>query len=211
MSGGLSSSIGTEFPKDGLIMNNHLTDDTKVVLLLCGVLGKDKAINPLSLSDYNKLTRWLRENELRPADLLEPSNIIVAAVGSGLEQDRLQKLMTRGVQLGLAVEEWQRSGVWILSRGDHAYPRRLKRHLGNKSPALLFGVGDQSLLHGGGIGIVGSRNVDEAGRKFTRQAAELCVQSGMPVVSGGARGVDQISMSTALDAGGKTIGIFTAK
>lgn len=189
-------------------MKNYLTDDTKVILLLCGVLGKDKTVKPLALNDYNKLVRWLRENEFRPADLLDPSNVIAAAIGSGLEQGRLQGLMARGVQLGFTIEEWQRNGVWLLSRGDRAYPRRLKKHLSDKSPALLFGVGEQSLLRGGGVGIVGSRDVDEAGRKFTQQVAEQCVRSDIPVVSGGARGVDQISMNTALDAGGVTIGVL---
>jgi predicted Rossmann fold nucleotide-binding protein DprA/Smf involved in DNA uptake len=69
-------------------------------------------------------------------------------------------------------------------------------------------VGNRSLLSGGGLGIVGSRNVDQAGEVFTRQAAELCAYNRMPVVSGGARGVDQISMDAALEAGGVTIGIL---
>jgi predicted Rossmann fold nucleotide-binding protein DprA/Smf involved in DNA uptake len=50
--------------------------------------------------------------------------------------------------------------------------------------------------------------VDQAGEAFTRQVAELCAYNRMPVVSGGARGVDQISMNAALEAGGVTIGIL---
>jgi predicted Rossmann fold nucleotide-binding protein DprA/Smf involved in DNA uptake len=69
-------------------------------------------------------------------------------------------------------------------------------------------VGDRSLLKGGGLGIVGSRNVDQAGEAFTRQVAKLCANNQMPVVSGGARGVDQISMTAALETGGVTIGIL---
>jgi len=71
----------------------------------------------------------------------------------------------------------------------------------------LFGAGDRFLLNGGGLGIVGSRNVDQEGEAFTRQIAELCAYNRMPVVSGGARGVDQTAMNTSLDAGGLTIGI----
>ena len=56
-------------------MNNYLTDDTKAILLLCGVMGKDKEIKPLALRDYNKLALWLRENGLRPSDLLESANV----------------------------------------------------------------------------------------------------------------------------------------
>ena len=56
--------------------------------------------------------------------------------------------------------------------------------------------------------MVGSRNVDAMGETFTRKMARLCAESSMPVVSGGARGVDQISMESALDAGGTSIGIL---
>jgi len=72
-----------------------------------------------------------------------------------------------------------------------------KNILEDKAPPLLFGVGDRSLLNGGGLGIVGSRNVDKAGEAFTRQVAELCADNRIPVVSG----VDQISMTAALEAG----------
>jgi len=50
--------------------------------------------------------------------------------------------------------------------------------------------------------------VDQEGEAFTRQVAEQCAKNQMPVVSGGARGVDQISMTAALEAGGVTIGVL---
>ena len=189
-------------------MSNYLTDDTKVIILLCGFFGKDSTAKPLSQGDYNKLVDWLISSGMRPKDLLLKENVEPAAKGSGIIQQRLETLLGRGVQLGFAVEEWQRNGIWIISRSDADYPLRYKQHLGKKAPPLLFGVGDRSLLVGGGLAIIGSRNVDETGEKFTRQAGELCALNRMPVVSGGARGVDQISMTAALDAGGVTIGVL---
>ncbi|NOZ52308.1 MAG: hypothetical protein GXP08_04050 [Gammaproteobacteria bacterium] len=109
-------------------------------------------------------------------------------MGSGIAKQRLESLLGRGVQLGFAVEEWQRSGIWIISRSDADYPVRYKKYLKDKAPPLLFGVGNRSLLRGGGLGIVGSRNVDQEGETFTCQVAELCAYNQMPVVSGGARG-----------------------
>ena len=44
------------------------------------------------------------------------------------------------------------------------------------------------------------------GEAFTREAAELCAYNRMPVVSGGYRGVDQIAMTAALEAGGSVMG-----
>lgn len=189
-------------------MKDFLTEDTNAIILLCGIFGKDRSVKPLSLTEYSALVRWLIGAKRRPSDLLQQENTSEASKGSGIDKQRLEKLLSRGVQLGFAVEEWQRNGIWIISRSDADYPARYKKHLKDKAPPLLFGVGNRSLLSGGGLGIVGSRNVDQEGDAFTRKAAELCAHNRMPVVSGGARGVDQISMTAALEAGGITIGIL---
>lgn len=190
------------------MMNDLLTEDTKAIILLCGVFGKDRSEKPLSLAEYSSLVHWLIEVEMRPGDLLHKDNIHEAFMGSGIDKQRLESLLGRGVQLGFAVEEWQRNGIWIISRSDADYPARYKKHLKDKAPPLLFGAGNRTLLKGGGLGIVGSRNIDQACEAFTRKAAELCAYNQMPVVSGGARGVDQISMNAALEADGVTIGIL---
>ncbi len=190
------------------MMNDFLTEDTKAIILLCGVFGKDRSEKQLSLAEYSSLVRWLIKAKMRPSDLFQKDNISDASMGSGIDKQRLGSLLGRGVQLGFAVEEWQRNGIWIISRSDVDYPVRYKKHFKDKAPPLLFGVGNRSLLIGGGLGIVGSRNVDQAGEAFTRQVAQLCAYNRMPVVSGGARGVDQISMNAALEAGGVTITIL---
>ncbi len=188
-------------------MNDLLTEDTQAVLLLCGVFGKDRSYKPLSLGEYSSLVRWLIAQKMRPQHLLHKEHLAEAAQASGLDRQRLEFLLGRGVQLGFAVEEWQRNGIWIISRSDTDYPERYKKHLKDKAPPLLFGAGDRSLLKGGGLAMVGSRNVDKEGESFCRQVAELCAGNKIPVVSGGARGVDRISMNAALEAGGVTIGI----
>ena len=189
-------------------MSNILTNDTKAIILLCGVLGKDRTVKPLTQVEYNALVRWLISEKMRPEDLLQYEKLDLAAGSSGVKRERLKSLLGRGVQLGFVVEEWQRNGIWIISRSDSNYPARYKKHLKDKAPPLLFGVGDPSLLSGGGVAIVGSRNVDSDGEAFTRKTAEVCAYNNMPVISGGARGVDQIAMTAALDSGGITIGVL---
>ncbi len=187
---------------------NILTEDTKAIILLCGILGKKASVKPLSQTEYTNLVRWLINANLRPSSLLDPEYIKGAASGSGLDEKRLDTLLGRGTQLGFAVENWQRNGIWVISRSDTDYPVRYKKHLKEKAPPLLFGVGDRSLLKGGGLAMIGSRNVDAKGEIFTQSMAKLCAANQMPVVSGGARGVDQISMETALEAHGTSIGIL---
>lgn len=189
-------------------MNTVLTEDTKAIILLCGVFGKGASEKPLSQTEYTALVRWLIGEKLRPSSLLQKNYIAEASLGSGIDKNRMDYLLGRGVQLGFAVEEWQRNGIWIISRSDKDYSARYKKHLKDKAPPLLFGVGDRSLLKGGGIGIVGSRNVDGNGESFTREVANVCAYNGVPVVSGGARGVDQVAMTAAQESGGITIGIL---
>jgi len=189
-------------------MKEALTEDTKVIIMLCGVFGKKLADNPLSTAEYMRLVHWLMDRKIRPSDLLERETLNEASSGANIGKQRMEALLSRGVQLGFAMEEWQGNNIWVMSRSDTDYPARYKKKFSDKAPPLLFGTGDRSLLQGGGMAIVGSRNVDEKGEAFARHVAQMCSYNRMPVVSGGARGVDRISMSAALEAGGVVVGVL---
>lgn len=190
-------------------MHDFLSEDTKATLLLCGSFGNEKTEKPLSLGEYARLVHWLKDAKLRPSDLLDKEPRRDASGHADIDANRLDNLFARGLKLGFMVEEWQRSGIWIIGRSDVDYPTRYKIALKDKAPPILFGIGDRGLLQGGGLSIVGSRNVDEAGEHFTRNVAQICVENRMVVVSGGAKGVDQIAMQTALQCGGYVIGIVS--
>lgn len=184
-----------------------LTDDTKVALLLCGKFGGDH--KPLTVAQYNKLGRWLVANQMRPAHLLQFDDWQRIEQTTKLDATRLKALMARSTQMALAVEKWQRQGVWILSRSDSNYPERLKHQLKDKAPVLLYGIGEANWLNAGGLGFVGSRDVDDAGQTFSAHQAGNCAKAGICVISGAARGVDKIAMLSALEVGGLVIGIVS--
>jgi predicted Rossmann fold nucleotide-binding protein DprA/Smf involved in DNA uptake len=190
------------------MMNTQLTNDTKTTILLCGVFGKDNSVKPLTLREYNILVKWLMKTGERPDFLLQEDSLVVASKDTGLEYSKLKSLLGRGVQLGFTIEEWHRNGIWVLSRSDKDYPSRYRNKLKDSAPPILFGVGDKSLLDLGGLAVVGSRNVDHRGEEFTRDVAERCVTEGIAIISGGAKGVDQTSMSSALGCGGSAIGVL---
>lgn len=185
----------------------NLTNDAKSILLLCGRFGKDDTIKPFGLREYNRLTYWMRDIGIRPADLLtaEAARHLAAAPGD-IDGDRLRRLLGRGAAMALAVDKWTNHGLWIICRSDELYPMRMKAHLKDQAPPILFGVGPADRLNQGGLAVVGSRNVDAAGEEYTRRAATACAGQGIPIVSGGARGVDQAAMSAALNAGGTAVG-----
>jgi len=187
---------------------NMMSEDAKAILLLCGHLGGESGLEPLNQREYTQVVSWLLGKTLRPSDLLIPEHVSLLALETGLDEARLLALLWRGVQLAFAVERWNQSGIWVVCRSDSDYPQRYKDHLKDKAPPMLFGSGDRGLLKGGGLAIVGSRSIDAEGEVFAREIAACCAREGMPVVSGGARGVDQTAMSSALDEGGIVVGVL---
>lgn len=189
-----------------------LSNDTEVVLLLCGRFGGERhePFAPLSAREYGELAKWLKTKAIRPADLLNESGKSAMADLSQakLESSRIAFLLGRGTALALALERWSRGGLWVISRSDPEYPKRLKNHLKHLMPPLLYGAGDKALLDVGGLAMVGSRDASESALTFARELAARCAREGLGVVSGGARGIDSAAMQGATEAGGVAIGIL---
>ncbi|MEH2157023.1 DNA-processing protein DprA [Nostoc sp.] len=194
------------------MLTHILQPDTQAILLLCASFGQNRQIEPqpLTLSEYNSLTDWLRENQMRPADLLESTakEQLQKITVNKLNPDRLSALLERGMMLSLAVEKWTNQGLWVLGRSDTNYPKCLKQRLRHSAPAILYGIGNIELLSMGGLAIIGSRDVDDEIFSYTRRVAQNIAVQGMQVISGGARGVDQAAMLAVLDAGGTSVGVL---
>ncbi len=191
----------------------ELTNDAKAILLLCSRFGKKdmgNAVKPFSLREYNQLAELMIDRHARPGDLLtNAGSRLLETFPSGIDVARMKILLSRGAAMALAVEKWTNNGIWIICRSDAFYPERLKQHLKKYAPAVLYGVGDIDLLLRGGLAVVGSRNIDTPGETFTRKVVEESARKGIQIVSGGARGVDQIAMLSALEAGGTVVGVLS--
>lgn len=188
-----------------------LSPDTEAILLLCGRFGQEAkdSVAPLTPAKYNRLAKWLGQQGLRPEALLEPSVTFEGIEETGLEPEHITALLARGFAMAMALDHWLRHGLWVISRADQHYPARYKTALKNQAPPILYGTGDPGLLSDGGLAIVGSRDVDDAGIAFTRAIAKQASGGNLAVISGAAKGVDQAAMVAALDAGGAAIGIVS--
>ncbi len=193
-------------------MTFELSSNTQAILLLTAPLiaGRGKpSVKPLAAGEYRQLARRLRELQRQPADLLDPgAREIVSECRVELDSERLERLLGRGFLLAQAVERWRTRAIWVLSRADADYPRRLKQRLGEDAPPVLYGCGDAAILGTGGLAVVGSRNVHEALIQYTEDVGRLAASAGRCLVSGGARGVDRAAMRGALDAGGHVAGVL---
>lgn len=189
-----------------------LSADTEVVLLLCGRFGGERQdpYQPLSAREYGEFAKWLKVCNLRPADLMTDAGRghLQAVHEAKLERTRIDFLLRRGTAMALSLQRWSHGGLWVISRGDAEFPKRLKRHLKHAAPPLLYGAGNKALLDTGGLAIIGSREATEGALEFTRAVAANCASAGVGVVSGGARGVDAAAMQGSSEVGGHTIGVL---
>lgn len=191
----------------------NLTATAQATLLLTCYFSSSKTNEhkPLSNTEWGRFALWLKHQRIAPADLLipNPEQLLIGWNDPRIPLTRIVNLLGRGSSLALAVDKWQRAGLWIMTRADADYPARLKNILRIDSPPVLFGCGNKALLHTGGIAIVGSRNVAEDDLVFTRQLASHLAHQGITVISGGARGTDEGAMLAALENGGNSIGVLT--
>ncbi len=190
----------------------YLDAQAQAIMLLTVRFGKhDKtSAKPLSAREWARLAVWLKDRDLDPSALLqrELRNQLSEWTDRSIPLSRLESLLQRGGALGLALEKWQRAGLWILTRSAPEYPQRLKRRLRMGSPPVLFGCGNKALLEKGGIAVVGSRNADKDELAFAENIGSAASAQGYSIVSGGARGVDQCAMFSALQKEGTAIGVL---
>jgi DNA processing protein len=193
-------------------MNESLSPNTQAILLLTAplILGRAAATErPLTPTEYNGLALHLRDAGRKPADFLsQGADELLRECASVVEVERMKRLLARGFLLSQAVERWQSRAIWVMSRADAVYPRRLKQRLGTAAPAVLYGCGNPELIDVGGLAVVGSRHVDDAIIAYTEGVGRLAADSGRAIVSGGARGVDQAAMRGATRHGGRAIGVL---
>jgi predicted Rossmann fold nucleotide-binding protein DprA/Smf involved in DNA uptake len=190
----------------------QVSNQAQAVLLLTSHFTKsDKGEpRPLSTHEWGKFAYWLKDRGLQPDSLLseDPRRLLSGWMDRGITRDRIEYLLGRGGALGLALEKWQRAGLWVLTRSDSEYPERLKKRLKLEAPPVLFGCGNKSLLNGRAIAVVGSRSASDADLCFAAQLGADAASQGFTIVSGGARGIDETAMLGALEREGTVVGVL---
>lgn len=97
------------------------------------------------------------------------------------------------------------SGVQALVKGHHDYPESLWNCLGKNAPPIIFVAGDVEQLGTRSAGVVGARHASQGGLLLAAECARMFAESGVPVVSGGAKGVDSAAHEAALANSGTTV------
>jgi len=161
------------------------------------------AVEPLRAKEY-----WTLVERIEPSELLGlSSDEITAELEDDVLADRVVRLLDASTGFALAREELETAGIRFISHHDDAYPHRLIDRLGTAAPPVMYCAGRVEWLSSPLIGVVGSRAVKEAGAAVARQVASIAKRTGYGIVSGGAKGVDVISMDAAYNSEIPCIGI----
>ncbi len=131
----------------------------------------------------------------------------IADTATKVTREQLEYLLGQYDKMEIVLDSWQNEEVWCLTRASEDYPKRLRIHLKDKSPPVLFGRGNVKILSNRSVAVVGSRNAEIEELRFSEQFGAQMANEGITIVSGGARGVDQTAMIGALKAGGQVVGI----
>lgn len=183
----------------------------QAILLLTAYLpgSRKDGARPLSTTEWNHVALHLSSKQMDPESLLDVDGLeSLSDLGvDAISMERLQGLLSRSMALGMSMQKWIASGMWVISRKDEHYPVKYKSKLGRLCPPVLFGFGDSSLLNSDLIAVVGSRNADPKDLDITTKLSQLATDSGLGVLSGAARGVDETAMVAALEHGGYSVGV----
>ena len=179
------------------------SDDSLATILLVSRIARD-GVAPLQASQFWRVVDQVGE----PGDLLGRTETDLT--GSGMAEDiaaRVVGLLERATAMAFQLERLDQSGVATLTPFDEHYPQRLRERLGSKGPAILHAAGALELLDQPGVGVVGSRNVSKEGAEVAKALGRRAASLDLPLISGAARGVDQLAMNAAFQAGGTVVGI----
>lgn len=124
----------------------------------------------------------------------------------GLSEKVAQALITSDLAKAEAtLMQLQTKRFEIITFLDERYPPSFQR-LADKMPPILYVFGDTAQLAKAGVGFGGARDVSTQGLHATNQLARSAVKEhGYTVISGHAKGVDEMAHQAALDAEGVTI------
>ena len=181
-------------------------EDSLATILLVSRLCADGA-RPLKASEFWNLIERISGGpgvflNLSQARLMRDYDLSEDLAG------RVADLVGRATAIAFELERLEQSGIKSLAAFDEHYPREWLVRLGPKAPPLMHAAGAVELLDSPGLGVVGSRDVSQAGGEIAKDLARIAARRGLPLVSGGARGVDQLAMDAAFETGGAVIGIL---
>ena len=142
-------------------------------------------------ASLKSIAAMFKEKRMLPSDLLEYESDM-------FEVPEIKEDVTRFLL--------KKSGFSICVNGAFQYPQRLREA---KYPIELFYYkGDIGCLDSDCISVVGSRKCSADGMRRTEKLVKGLVDENFTIVSGLAKGIDTVALTTAINSGGRVIGVI---
>lgn len=126
----------------------------------------------------------------------------------GIDARTIRSFETTRAQVNLD-NEWaitQQKGVQVLHWESPDYPVALQAI--PNPPPVLYVQGEILDTDQWAVAIVGTRKLTGYGRQMAREITAGLVHNGVTIISGLARGIDSLAHETAVELGGRTIGVL---
>lgn len=162
--------------------------DSNYIIILCGYFKDD--YTPLTRAEFWKLYH-------------KYGNSVQKMVESN--EERINKLLERSGSVSFALESLNEMGIRVRTFLDEDFPNRLYKTLKDFCPPLLYICGSSDFVNRKYAGYVGSRNIDIADADWTKMMVMKNIKDGFGIVSGGAKGIDSISINHAISNGGYVV------
>lgn len=175
-------------------------------LLLTGHLGNPER-KCLTVAQFRTLAERASQMD-KPVETRELQETDLIALGYDRSAaQRILALLAEEELLDRYLFKGHRQTCVPIPRISAVYPVAVRTRLGLDAPGCLWAKGDLSLLNTKTVSLVGSRKLREANRTFAETVGREAARQGYTLVSGNARGADQVAQNACLEAGGKVISV----
>lgn len=132
----------------------------------------------------------------------------LSEAGDGLNEEQTAAFRAKKKEWNVKeeYEKLRRNKMWCIPKGIKGYPDKLM-HIADP-PSALFAKGRLPKETAPSVAVVGARNCSPYGREAAAELGRRLAGSGIQVVSGMAVGIDGISQTGALRAGGAAFGVL---
>jgi DNA processing protein len=148
------------------------------------------------VAELNRSIRSVSE-QLRVGNML-PSDLLRTSVASLFTEQILEAVRTELLDLSRVFS--------VALYNDVLYPAQLR--FSEMAPSLLYYLGDIELCQQPLVSVVGARKATDDGRKLAAEIARTLTNANFCVTSGLAAGIDTSAMHSAIEAGGKVVGVI---
>lgn len=193
----------------------NYSDDAFVTMLLTMALSpnREEYARPFSTQELKRLEEKVRAGGLyhigRLANI-DISGLMLKLDISEEEAYRIYTLLNRSVQLSYTIENHLRQGVEVITCYDDEYPQRIKRRMEDAAPPVFYRCGNQELLQGPMLAIVGISGVKTTPevRDCVETLVRNAVRLGYTILTGGELGVSRVAMNMTAEYGGTLVEVL---